>query len=178
MDSDLERITSPGPGAMRPSRGQADEDAALAAREGGARGCSSAAGGAGGDGTAPTTGEGAGHCSSAHGPAGAGVSLREAAALSRPKDFAVPVLWKCNEFVVVDKPPDVRIDGNFDITVEKLVSPCPASARAGGATRMPEAPDGCSQLRRRYPDVEKFRIVHQLDYGEAARAAAAGCARA
>ena len=35
---------------------------------------------------------------------------------------------------------DVRMDGDFDVTVEKL-------------------------LHARFPDVDKFRPVHQLDHG-------------
>lgn len=49
------------------------------------------------------------------------------------------VLYQDKDFVVVSKPPDVRLDGDFDVTVEKLVH----------------------QL---VPNLDKPRWIHQLDY--------------
>jgi 23S rRNA-/tRNA-specific pseudouridylate synthase len=59
----------------------------------------------------------------------------------RCEDVHMAVLHRCADFLVVDKPADVRLDGDFSVTVEKL---CHIAA----------------------PDAEKFWFAHRLDYGE------------
>lgn len=57
-----------------------------------------------------------------------------------PLDFRIPILYKDDEIMIVDKPYGVRVDGDFPVTVEKLV-------RLGLGVRM-----------------DKFRLCNQLDY--------------
>ena len=46
------------------------------------------------------------------------------------------VLHDDEDFIIVDKPPDVRMDGDFDVTVEKLVAPLlAADARPDGGVK-------------------------------------------
>ena len=54
--------------------------------------------------------------------------------------FQIPVLYEDEEILIVNKPYDIRIDGDFPITVEKLV-------RSGLTVQM-----------------DKFRLCNQLDY--------------
>ena len=49
------------------------------------------------------------------------------------------VLLETEDFVIINKPCDVRMDGDFPVTVEKM-------------------------LRFWYPSGEKFRWAHQLDF--------------
>ena len=55
-------------------------------------------------------------------------------------DFTIPVVYQDDEILIVDKPYDVRVDGDFTVTVEKLV-------RAGLSIQM-----------------DKFRLCNQLDF--------------
>lgn len=57
-----------------------------------------------------------------------------------PQDFKIPVLYKDEQILVVDKPYDIRVDGAFPVTVEKLV-------REGLGIQL-----------------DKFRLCNQLDY--------------
>ena len=59
----------------------------------------------------------------------------------RLRTMKLDVVFLNEDYVCVNKPHGVRIDGDFDTTVEKL-------------------------LQRQLPDVEKFRLIHQLDFGE------------
>lgn len=54
------------------------------------------------------------------------------------EDFEIAVLYQDAQIVVVDKPYDIRVDGAFPITVEKLV--------------------------RKKISMDKFRLCNQLDY--------------
>ena len=56
-----------------------------------------------------------------------------------PPDYRIPIVYRDNEILVVNKPFDVRIDGRFPCTVEKLV-------RNGLGIEM-----------------DKFRLINQLD---------------
>ena len=56
-----------------------------------------------------------------------------------PADYQIPVVYRDEEIIVVNKPYDIRIDGKFPITVEKLV-------RNGLGIQM-----------------DKFRLCNQLD---------------
>jgi 23S rRNA-/tRNA-specific pseudouridylate synthase len=56
-----------------------------------------------------------------------------------PLDFKIPVVYRDEEILVVNKPYDIRIDGKFSVTVEKLV-------RIGLGIQM-----------------DKFRLCNQLD---------------
>ena len=55
-------------------------------------------------------------------------------------DFKIPILYQDREILVVNKPYDIRVDGDFPVTVEKLV-------RNGLEISM-----------------DKFRLCNQLDY--------------
>eukprot|EP01060_Flectonema_neradi_P029621 TRINITY_DN412_c5_g1_i1.p1 TRINITY_DN412_c5_g1~~TRINITY_DN412_c5_g1_i1.p1 ORF type:complete len:327 (+),score=56.60 TRINITY_DN412_c5_g1_i1:32-1012(+) len=55
------------------------------------------------------------------------------------------VIYKSSEILVLDKPPDVRIDGDFDVTVEKWVQ-----------TEHPDLLEG--------GEANKLRFCHQLDH--------------
>ena len=55
------------------------------------------------------------------------------------------VLFKSSELLVLDKPPDVRIDGDFEVTVEKWVQKEHPELLEGG-------------------DANKLRFCHQLDH--------------
>ncbi len=57
-----------------------------------------------------------------------------------PEYFKIPVLYRDENIIIVDKPYDIRIDGDFPVTVEKLV-------RVGRGISM-----------------DKFRLCNQLDY--------------
>ena len=56
-----------------------------------------------------------------------------------PSDYQIPIIHRDEEIIVVNKPFDIRIDGKFRITVEKLV-------RSGLGVEM-----------------DKFRLCNQLD---------------
>jgi tRNA pseudouridine32 synthase/23S rRNA pseudouridine746 synthase len=56
-----------------------------------------------------------------------------------PEDYKIPVIYRDDEIMVVNKPYDVRVDGRFPVTVEKLI-------RTGLGI-----------------DVDKFRLCNQLD---------------
>ena len=53
--------------------------------------------------------------------------------------FQLTVLEKTTDYVVINKAPDSRLDGAFDVTIEKA-------------------------LHRDFPAIEKFRWIHQLDF--------------
>ena len=55
-----------------------------------------------------------------------------------PVDFSIEILYKDDEILIVNKPYDIRVDGRFPVTVEKLV-------------------------RKDFPEMEKFRLCNQLD---------------
>ena len=57
-----------------------------------------------------------------------------------PDEYQIPILYQDSEILIVDKPYDVRIDGNFPVTVEKLVR------------------DGLKI------EMDKFRMCNQLDF--------------
>jgi 23S rRNA-/tRNA-specific pseudouridylate synthase len=57
-----------------------------------------------------------------------------------PADYSVEILYKDEEIVIVNKPYDIRVDGRFSITLEKLV-------------------------RKDFPEMDKFRMCNQLDCG-------------
>jgi 23S rRNA-/tRNA-specific pseudouridylate synthase len=52
---------------------------------------------------------------------------------------SLEILYQDDDYVIINKPPDLMIDGKNEITVEKL-------------------------LYREFPEVEKLHFVHQLDY--------------
>ena len=55
-------------------------------------------------------------------------------------DYRIPILYEDDDILIVNKPYDIRIDGDFPVTVEKLV-------RSGLSVTM-----------------DKFRLCNQLDY--------------
>jgi tRNA pseudouridine32 synthase / 23S rRNA pseudouridine746 synthase len=55
-------------------------------------------------------------------------------------EFEIPVLYSDENILIVDKPYDIRVDGDFPITVEKLVRNLPGV------------------------QMDKFRLCNQLDY--------------
>ena len=57
-----------------------------------------------------------------------------------PDGYSIPVVYQDDEICIVDKPYDIRVDGDFPVTVEKLVS------------------------RREDIKMDKFRLCNQLDY--------------
>jgi len=69
------------------------------------------------------------------------------------------VVHVSDDYVVVAKPADCRIDGDFDVTLEKLLNI--HMARAGGATG---GVDGPSLQRLLEQSVEELRYVHRLDF--------------
>ncbi|KAF0750999.1 hypothetical protein AaE_006534, partial [Aphanomyces astaci] len=54
-------------------------------------------------------------------------------------DLQLNVLAKTDAFLVLNKNPDVRLDGDFNVTIEKA-------------------------MHRDYPEIAKFRWIHQLDF--------------
>mmetsp|Transcript_11619 Transcript_11619/g.17185 ORF Transcript_11619/g.17185 Transcript_11619/m.17185 type:complete len:288 (-) Transcript_11619:2192-3055(-) len=71
-----------------------------------------------------------------------------------PKDIGLTIIYKTLDFVVVNKPFDVRMDGDYDITMEKLIQThCKDMLK-----------DKHKDKVDRPMAVRKIRPIHQLDY--------------
>lgn len=51
------------------------------------------------------------------------------------------IVYKDDKYLVVNKQNDLRLDGEFSVTLKKM-------------------------MEQAFPEIEKFRFVHQIDYGE------------
>ncbi|KAG2387010.1 hypothetical protein C9374_002045 [Naegleria lovaniensis] len=72
--------------------------------------------------------------------------------------FKIPYIYKDVDVIVIDKPYDLHIDGNYTLTVEKLVN-----------TQYPEMEnppaENIAQPKRGFtPSKRKLKFCHQLDY--------------
>lgn len=82
---------------------------------------------------------------------------------SRLEELKLSVISRSSSFVVLNKGADERLDGAFDTTIEKAVRGFEAF---GGGRYGQQTADGVDvQLYRDFADVEKFRWIHQLDFG-------------
>lgn len=68
-----------------------------------------------------------------------------------PLDYSIPILYEDAEILIVDKPWDIRVDGDFEVTVEKLV-------------RQGKIAQGSTVLTGLGRQLNAFRLCNQLDY--------------
>lgn len=76
------------------------------------------------------------------------------------------VLSKDEHFVVLNKGPDERMDGEFDVTLEKAVRRLLRLFELTQRCWVPKIAMGrVVAAGEDFPDVPKFRWIHQLDFG-------------
>eukprot|EP01138_Halocafeteria_seosinensis_P010224 gb/GECG01010441.1/.p1 GENE.gb/GECG01010441.1/~~gb/GECG01010441.1/.p1 ORF type:complete len:277 (+),score=12.19 gb/GECG01010441.1/:1-831(+) len=88
-----------------------------------------------------------------------GLSERQ---LREPKSVettSLDTLWRDHNYIAVSKPPDVRMDGEHEVTLEKLVSPRHSLV----LHNLPSEHAYFVQIRHNH-GVEKVHNTHRLDY--------------
>ena len=68
-----------------------------------------------------------------------------------PEGYSIPILYEDREILIVNKPWDIRIDGDSEVTVEKLV-------------RQKNLSQGSVPLLGLGREMDAFRLCNQLDY--------------